>query len=98
MDIDEDPFFHLKWETEYRYILFRDHCIDTVNAMKWKNNISFQPDITIEEAQEKSIHGLDAGRLGAFMVMPPTKDYYQWVKFWRYLRHCQANLDDSIEE
>ena len=98
MEIDEDPEFHLKWETEYKYMLFRDYCIEKVNSINWKNNISFDPDITIEEAQDKCFHGKDAGRLGAFMVMPPTKDYYQWAKFWRYLRACEIYLEDSDDE
>ena len=60
--------------------------------------MSFLPDTTIEEAYEKCIHGQDGGRLGAFTVMPCTKDYYQWVKFWRYIRACQLYLEDADGE
>ena len=98
MSQEEDPFYHLKWDSEYRYIQFRDFCIETVNSMNWNNNVTFQPDITIEEAEDMCFHGRDAGRLGAFQVMPSTRDYYQWLRFWRFLRACQIYLETSSDE
>ena len=96
--MDDDPFYHLKWESEYRYTLFRDYCIDIVNRLNWNNNVSFQPGVTIEEAQDMCFHGRDGGREGAFMVMPASRDYYHWVRFWRYLRACEMYLENSDDE
>ena len=94
--MNEDEFYHLEWDTERKYILFREYCLTIMEELPWRNNCIFPETITVENAIDLCYNdNLDYGKLGAVMLMPSNTSFMEWASFYRYLvvaRFCLTEI------
>ena len=76
---------------KYKFVVFREHCLQSLETINWKRNFDYPNTITIEEAIDLIVlHGKDAGKSGAYQLMPSSKIFNEWVSFYKYV--CCAEL------
>ena len=84
-----DSQLHLEWDTELDYVEFRENCLIVMDQVQWKNNITYEPDMTVNRAAERKIlDDSDGGRIGAISLMPRDGSYTAWQDFMEYLLTC----------
>ena len=73
---------------------FREYCLQSIETIKWNQNTTFPDSITVTEAVDLIIfHDKDAGKAGAYQLMPASKIYNEWATFYRYIRCAEVYLE-----
>ena len=68
-----------KWGSDYKYVAFREYCLELMETLNWKNNTTFQETITVQQATDFLIfESKDNGKTGAVMLMPSNNSYKEW--------------------
>ena len=89
--MEDDPIFHLEWDSVHKYVLFREYCLELIETINWRNNTIFPDNLGIEQAVDLCFfEDQDGGRLGAIQVMPSTTSFKEWARFYHYLNMCKA--------
>ena len=73
---------------------FREHCLQSIETIKWKQNTTFPESITVIDAVDLIIfHEKDAGKAGAYQLMPASTNFKEWATFYRYIRCAEVYLE-----
>lgn len=82
-----DPWEHLEWDLFTKDDLI-DHIADLIENTSWYNNCTYRPNITIQEALNLRIMGLDGGLISAINLCPGGSDLKKWLEYYHYIRLC----------
>ena len=61
--------------------MVKDKCLEALNDINWKGQVSFNRQTTIETAIELAQQGLDGGLEGTYQLQPDDLDFHRWMQF-----------------
>ena len=61
--------------------MVKDKCLETLNDIDWKGQVSFNTQTTIETAIELAQQGLDGGLEGTYQLQPDDLNFHSWMQY-----------------